>query len=627
MKHMDRLSVAVCLVALISIITVSACKKEEVAQSTPEPLKPRSALDYSNEEVDALVSMTQESIFSPAPQENGAPPSRCDTIQFLRFKLKNSSDTTEDKDACLLMVPGVLEGANGFEYIARHLVYQAKVNQGLNLEVWAMDRRPNCLEDIDLEPDLERIYHEGVYDGQNYPTPQERHDKIVDLAVGYIYGGAPLENGSRFGGFLKNKDVPFLSEFGLKLNTEDMFKVIQTMVPDPETRRRKVFVGGHSLGGIHTSMFAGWDLDGDPETIDDAGYMNCAGIFCFESSVYSAKEVIEPFMKLMPSCLVKATENMTESAYLALIDQIRSGAFPRLLPIPFLDAEVMAITEVIGGLAEWYPDDEFEAIHQIPMDANLRATIQVMHSRTLGQFLSYSPELRDFRYTYEALLGLFFDDNFSPVSIIQASLGFLTGGPVVEKAFPHIDPIKNTPILTDLVGMILPADLYIPPDESAVDANGDGPLYRWADFDEIGNEADPDFSSTDGQLHYTSKYLEVSDIKDFARALHIGPSNLVEWYFPTRPIVDIMAATLSYGPKYGLHFIHSDKTSILPKIEFNGEEGVVAMDILQGLLPGESTLIQGVNHMDPMFMSANTSGHRENQVIPPLIDFVKRFSK
>ncbi len=37
-----------------------------------------------------------------------------------------------------IMVPGIYEGANGFEYIARHMVYKAFVNRGKKIEVWRL---------------------------------------------------------------------------------------------------------------------------------------------------------------------------------------------------------------------------------------------------------------------------------------------------------------------------------------------------------------------------------------------------------------------------------------------------------------------------------------------------------
>ncbi|MFP4446959.1 MAG: hypothetical protein ACLFPD_12020 [Desulfosudaceae bacterium] len=42
------------------------------------------------------------------------------------------------------------------------------------------------------------------------------------------------------------------------------------------------------------------------------------------------------------------------------------------------------------------------------------------------------------------------------------------------------------------------------------------------------------------------------------------------------------------------------------------------------VIGGESEdTIAGANHMDPMFISADTAGYRTNPVIEPLLDFVE----
>lgn len=45
------------------------------------------------------------------------------------------------------------------------------------------------------------------------------------------------------------------------------------------------------------------------------------------------------------------------------------------------------------------------------------------------------------------------------------------------------------------------------------------------------------------------------------------------------------------------------------------------------MVSGESELIEGMNHLDLLFMSANTSAHRKNEIIPKLNDFMHRFSQ
>ncbi|MBU0994270.1 MAG: hypothetical protein KJ737_17405 [Proteobacteria bacterium] len=611
------------MVVVMSLNGFTGCDLTKDAPPVPEPVKERAALDFTQADVDALVSMTQEKIFLPAPTDNGDPPEECDYVHFLRFKLKDIDydpevpSTMNNVDAFLLVVPGILEGANGFEYFARNLIYTAKVYNNLNLEVYAMDRRANCLEDTSAEPYIEQIYYDGTYNGQTFETMDEKHDAIVDLALGYYYYGETLPNGKKFAGFLKNKDVPYLSDFGLKMNTESMFKIAMTMVPDLEARQKKLFVGGHSMGGMHTAVFAGWDLDGDLATLDDAGYMNCAGLYALDSSVAAYETIRDPLTSELPISTIALLDAMDEYTYLQIVDAIRKEWLPPLLPFPFFDAEVMATTEMIGYLGDWFPDHEATALDEIPMSSNLKATLQVLHSRTLSQFINAKPTIKDFRYTNEALIGAFFDDNFVPVGMIQTSMGFLKGGPVVQKDFPlPSDFSKANPELADSMGMMVSSkNMFIPADEGAVDKEGNGPLYSWADFDEIGNAEEPDFQDVFGNMTYTTMENEISDIHDFARALHQGPSNLVEWYFPLRPVIDMNTIGASWAHKYGMNYFYGDMAGQMPMIELvQAKEGVSDTDVRRQ--------IKGANHMDPMFMSANTSSHRENEVMQPLIDFI-----
>ena len=78
------------------------------ATLTPAPLA------WTNQQVDDLVVVEQPSIYSPAPHNDTVAPAECDYIKFLRFRLKDSSTGTDDKDAMLLMMPGFVEGAAGF---------------------------------------------------------------------------------------------------------------------------------------------------------------------------------------------------------------------------------------------------------------------------------------------------------------------------------------------------------------------------------------------------------------------------------------------------------------------------------------------------------------------------------
>ncbi len=570
-------------------------------------------LAWTDQQVDDLVIMEQPSIYSPAPHNETAAPWECDYIKFLRFRLKDSSTGTDDKDAMLLMVPGLLEGANGFEYIGRQLVYVAKQEYNLNVEVWAMDRRNNCLEDLT---------------GFEAAAAAATADDAMKIYVDYYYGGVAI-NGQTFKGFLTSSDTPYLSEFGLKMDTEDMYAIIQTMVPDPAVRKKRVFVGGHSMGGMHASLFAGWDLDGDPNTLDDAGYMNCAGMFALDSSVSPMTSMLEPvlapYLQGMPQIVVDFANSLTEVLYASVLSALRTDLIPRFVTPALADSmmgtplgpEAMALIQAQGMAARMAPDEESTLLNQMPISADLKKMLDQYQSRTMEQYNTGIPSIHDFHLTNEALLGVIFDNNFTQIPMIRMGLGFLVGGPVAEKDKDVLDMLYGG----DSTGR---NPLYAPTDAGPDLLHlGQGPLYRWATFDEVANATSPNFTDTTGAVTYTTMVGEMSNIQDLARASYIGPSNLVEWYFSVRRVVDLMALAMPYAQKYGINYLHADKNSSLPRIVFTSaahDFGSMAPPIA----PDPNAIdVPGYSHMDPMFASANTPTHRKNDVIYPLIEFVR----
>ena len=584
------------LIVIIGIIS-PGCDEGDYPNEGPIPqsLLTPALVDFSQDDVDDVVDVALTEIPSPAPRDNGIPPTACDFVRFVRFKpLQNYSGNAQDADACFLMVPGVLEGANGFDYIGRNMVYIAKTQYNMNIEVWAMDRRNNCVEDLT---------------GTQAAEASGDADIGQKLAIDYYYNGEEI-NGKAFHGFLKSSEVPFMSEFGLKMDTEDMFTIITTMVPDQETRKKKVFVGGHSLGGVHTSVFSGWDLDGDPSTLFDAGYNNTAGIFAFDSTLAPVDEMVDSvlsqYLCFVPDSIVGYGKEMTKVVYDSalyglrknLITRFVDGNLARIATGSPIDAEIMGVIEVVGLLAHMAPGAEHTAIREIPISKHMDETLRTYMAKDQDQKDSGIPSAMDFRFTNEALLGIFFDDDFSHMDMIKTSLGFLHGGPIVPK-----DPEMG------FKGLYVPVDAG--PDLGHL---GQGPLYTWANFDTVANNDNPLHQDVDKTLTYTTMDDETADMPSFARAIYKGDTNLVEWYFSIRRMVDLMAVIMDYGKLYGLNYYHSDKIADLPQIEFPSGDGMFG-----SMSPFEA--IVGFNHMDPMFASANTSSHRPNQVIYPLLDF------
>jgi hypothetical protein len=612
-----KFSLVVLLIGvLVAVSAASATAAYDPSGPVPEQPGVPAGETYSEADVDAVVSSAPISIYKKAPRLLGiiAPPPQCDYIKFIRHKVATASNDASQADAALLMVPGILESAGGFDYIARHLIYQAKTQRNKNIEVWAMDRRNNCLEDL-----------HGAQLSENEPDI----DTAIQNTVDYYYNGETL-GGKKFNGFLTSNQVPYLAEFGLKMDTEDMYTIMKTLVPSRATRKSKVYVGGHSLGGIHTSVFASWDFDGLWWTTSDAGYNNTAGLFAFDSVVAPTSEAFDNILRNfgVPPELIFPLDPFVAVGYEAVVDGLRTGIVPRIFPLPIpdalsgvaasvpgigsllgstgaIDAETMALTEAIGMMADRDPDRDMSSLmRSLPLGDNVRKVLVELHSRDQESVDRGTPSIFDFNYTAEGLFGAVFDDSMSSLGFVQTSMGFPNGGPVVRKDYPS------------------DAGLWIPSDAGpSLNSLRTGPLYGWTNFDEFGAEN----RSADNSTLFTDASNEVADIRSLARATYRGETNLTEWYFSLRRIVDIVAASRWWGPGFGINTIWKNKVKNLPALEFIAEDGVIAGDDGLGLgqLPRPNhVFLPGQNHLDPLFEVANKPGQHVNQTIPNLLDFV-----
>jgi len=411
--------------------------------------------------------------------------------------------------------------------------------------------------------------------------------------------------------------MPYLSEFGLKLLIDDIHKVSHTMMPASQDRKKKLFIGGHSLAGFITAIYAGWDFDGNLDTLDDAGFNDCAGFVALDTTISYTQSAQKEPLKLMPETLKSQLDTIKDGAgYELILAGLRSGILPRYLPIDAfgLSAEALCVMELAGMNAKLNPDDKSTLFKNIPYAKNVDLVMGLLHSKNAVDFVAGGHLIKDFNYSNEALAGIIFDDNFMPVNIMQASLGFLSGGAVSRKDFPTPDLRAYVPGIPDIFeGIFEPNNLFIADDKAC-------PLYTWANFDEVATIDDPYYTSTDGLLKYTSFEEEVTDIKDFSRITFKGPSNLAEWYFTMRFTFDMQVVDKPYAKNFGLNYFHSDKQSLYPpKIEFIAEKGPFATS---SEITPSMIMLKGYNHFDVVTACANRLDRRENEVIMPLIDFV-----
>jgi pimeloyl-ACP methyl ester carboxylesterase len=140
----------------------------------------------------------------------------------------------------MVLVPGFLGGAGDFRLIARDIVRRVP-----GLQVWALDRRQQAFEDT-------RVFAHGDPDRAQAHYLGFRYRRVV------------------------GKDVPFVGRWGLKLALRDLRRVV---LQARAGGRRKVILGGHSLGASTTVAYASWDFRGRP------GYRDLEGLVLIDGGL------------------------------------------------------------------------------------------------------------------------------------------------------------------------------------------------------------------------------------------------------------------------------------------------------------------------------------------------------
>ena len=137
----------------------------------------------------------------------------------------------------LVLSPGTSASAAYFAPLAKTVVSQAK-----GWQVWAVERRENQLEDHSV---LDRAKH-GMATNQ----------QLFDYYLGWLSNPDITTHFQ----FIADSDVAFAREWGMRVEIEDLRRVVQAA----KRRGGRVVVGGHSLGGSITTAYATWDFDGEP---------------------------------------------------------------------------------------------------------------------------------------------------------------------------------------------------------------------------------------------------------------------------------------------------------------------------------------------------------------------------
>ena len=149
-----------------------------------------------------------------------------------------------DAGRVLVLMPGTAGGAGDFTLLAQDLVAAVP-----DLQVWAVDRREQALEDTSL--------FEQAAAGT--ATPQE----ALDYYLGWITNPSIQPHYQP----LDADDYAFTERWGLRVALRDVREVVK----QARSGGREVFLGGHSLGASQAVAYGAWDFAGRPGFRDLAG--------------------------------------------------------------------------------------------------------------------------------------------------------------------------------------------------------------------------------------------------------------------------------------------------------------------------------------------------------------------
>ena len=542
-------------------------------------------------------------------------PDELNYIPYLRYAVNGTRGDGTDANAVVVALSGLHAGNNGFDCFAKQLVSKAKAYRGMNVELWALDRRVNNLEDTTGLNEAERLGQLAAETGN--PALLEQAADAIDQ---YYYGDLAID-GKRFQGFLTDETAPYLSEFGLRVAMEDIYTLITTMFPDQNVRKKRVYVAGDSLGAVVTADFACWDFDGNPATVDDAGYNNIAGVIALDAlmtpnAVPINNDFLQFAMDFLPGSMQNLLNMSSLSVYAQTLNMLRNGTLDVLLPtseVGYVPETYLGV-EVNAMMADAAPDEEsdfYERTKDLPVDPRTDEILRLCCSRNLFQYLSGEVWQKKLRFTNEALFGMVFDNNFNPIVMNQSAMGFLTGGRVSEKSFPaigNLDAILPSFIWNPISGFMPYDKMYIPTSTSS--------LYSWVNSDEI--------DATDAS-RYTSSRDEISDLHDVAKCCYEGPSNIAEWYYTTRIFADIMIANTSGANSYGLNMLHQNRLDDVPTFIRLNEEGTNIGYAEMNNIDTRGITMPG-QHLDVLMMDMDRDPNAKNYLYMPMCDWMDGIS-
>ena len=519
--------------------------------------------------------------------------------------------------AILILIPGFLGGATTFDPIAEDLVDK----MGGTLEVWAIDRRPNQLEDRlgaryaaagaalggcgSPGGDCSAIFTGAQFyfpDQDTAPTGDFPGPGDFDVNLnGVIDPKHPLVDDlgvSRTAIQFVQNDVRFMAHWGVDAYMRDWALIVAEAraIVGPNGL---VLLGGHSQGTSWATIFAAYDLDPSP-SVTVPGHSLIDGLLLLEGGGVGTGATSKPTLTQYRDRVTALEQPGGPDVFLAQFNGIQ------------LDA--LSLSSEVSAVAAYFQPDEPSLIQRTP----------TFGGGLVGTLLAA-------RATNETVIGLFLDDDFSPIGAFSASLGFSDIGPNTQLNFGgtlfYLAGPGDGGALRQWRGIDDPG---LPVCGPGVDP-AVGPAGRGCAIVDNGPPA-----PTGSAPRRNGLEREVTTIEQFTLT-QFGKANGFEWYFVDGRVTQdfqygndssaLVAESLAANPgDEGPLRITQQAGIAVPVLAIGGSNGLTPQlssfdryfgSIATAPTDKQALVVEGYAHLDVI-------NARDNDAVVPIVDWVSR---
>jgi hypothetical protein len=209
----------------------------------------------------APAAAAERTVAIPSP---GPGPARFDHVEVTKIGPARARTV-------LVLMPGFQGGAGDFLLVGRDLVQRVD-----GLQVWAVDRRSQPLEDTKLFDDAR--------------AGRGSAQQVFDYYLRWLTDSSIQPHFEP----PRDADLGFAKQWGLKTALEDVRRVVLSA----RRQGKRVILGGHSLGASMTTIYAAWDFDGRPGHRDVDGLVLIDGGTLGSFTVPSLQQTRDELEKL-----------------------------------------------------------------------------------------------------------------------------------------------------------------------------------------------------------------------------------------------------------------------------------------------------------------------------------------